>query len=281
MRFAYCALLLACGSKEPAQDKAAPVADKPPADKPAGSAVVVKPSPPAPAKLLLPADVDPSKPMPVTELHAALDVWKLGTRVAVAGYPKFFIGDAGKIGYELELAATAGGTRETKTLVQCRPKTDVATEVSNTEPVVIEGALDGIAGKDDKRAVSLTDCTLVSKGTKIADAPADPRAGTPIPIQKLYDVYLGWQGTEVSVTGHFVSITTSSAADKTTVIDVRVDLGTEELKALLGCHLAKQTPDPVLVEKLGKDRVNTVVRGKVSSESFGYPQLEPCAITNR
>jgi hypothetical protein len=275
-----CALLAGCGSKdkaptpEPGSDKPAPPVD-------AGRAVAAKP--PAPAKLLLPKDVDPGKPMPITELHAALDVWKEGTRIQVAGYPKFFIGDTGAIGTKIELGAAAGGTRDTKTLVECHPKTAIDTEVANSKPVVVEGALyGGVWGKDDKRYIWLSDCVLISSGTAFdAEAPPDPRSGKPIPIQKLYDVYVGWQDTEVSVAGYYQGITTSSSVGGAEVIDVRVDLATTDLKVLLGCHLAKQKPDEALVAKLDKDRANTIVRGKVTREAFGYPQLDPCVITNR
>jgi hypothetical protein len=258
---------------------AAGKSDAPPA--PIAEARLAKPAPP---KLLTPDGVDPDTPMPVAELRAALDPWKRGTRLVLAGYPTFFIGTKGPVRTKLELVAEPGGTRDTPALAHCYPAEPDPTEVTNTDPVVIEGKLNGVWGKDDKRYLWISDCKLVERGKPFdPDAPADPRSGTPIPVAKAHAVIVGWLGTEVTATGYFQGITTSSSNDGK-VIDVRVDLaasGDKVLDIQLGCHLPKDKPDPAFVDKLGAQRAETIVRGKVAPEAFGKPQLDPCTIVNR
>ncbi len=279
-----------CGKAKPKiaendKDHAAPGSGSTAATVATVATVAPTPLPPPPPQptppLVLPADVDASKPLSVAELDHIVKQWPDKGEFTFVGFPAFFMGSDDTLRTGLDLAAQPE-VKNDQALVRCDlAASEAGKKVDNKTAITVKGKLYGIwSGKPP--TMWFEDCVVIAQpGSAQADAQPVPGGTAAVAIDRLAGAYMGWQGKELSVTGaYFGSTISRGKGDK--IIDVRIDLLTAigSYEGKVGCHLPLVEPNAALNAVMEKNRSALTVRGTLKDGLYRGAQLDPCTVVS-
>lgn len=261
---AVCLALAACGNKKDKENQDTEAAPATEATAEKTEAMTED------ASVIDPAKDDISKPLTTTQLIHSMSVY-YGKPVQMIVYPTVYV-DQEKCKQDMSGTASAEST-EKVVAINFATVPDMA--INKGKPYLLKGKIAEIGYWNE---LKITDAELSPVEGDIKTVTFNPKAISATVVYNVQDIInsiKGWDKKLVTITGDYWGTTTSKSADKTKLLEERVDLQSPGDEKKVGCAFNKEGE----ASELQPGQKNVSIQGEIDYKMhYGSPYLVNCKL---